>query len=49
MPSSFSSKFRLLLHNVMKSVKKFQYILRLTETIISILMFYFTRKKISFI
>ena len=48
MLKDFSSKLKLFLIKLMKSIKEFQSILKLMETLISIIMFYITRKKISF-
>jgi hypothetical protein len=45
---NFSSKFKLFLTRLMKSIKEFQSLLKLMETLASIIMIYLTRKKISF-
>ena len=48
MENTFSSKFKLFLKKLLSSIKEFQQILKLCEMIVSLIIFYFTRKKVSF-
>lgn len=49
MPKSFSSKIKLLLKKMMKSIKEFQQILKLCEMIVSLILFYVTKKNFLFL
>jgi hypothetical protein len=49
MKDTFSAKFKLLLKKILSSIKEFQQILKLCEMIVSLVIFYLTRKKVSFV
>lgn len=46
MSQAFSSKLKLFLNTLMKSIKNFQFVLKFMETLLSIITFYLTRKKL---
>jgi hypothetical protein len=48
MKNAFSSNFKLFLKKMMKGIKEFQQLLKLCEMIISLIIFYATRKRITF-
>lgn len=49
MPKDFSSKIKLYIEYLMRSIKNFQSLLKIIETFLSLIFFYYTRKKVSFI
>lgn len=48
MEDTFSNKLKLFLKKLMTSIKEFQQILKLCEMIVSLIIFYLTRKKVMF-
>ena len=48
MPNKYANKIVTLLKRIIKSIKSFQDLFKLFETLASILLIYITRKKISF-
>jgi len=48
MSNKYANKIITLLKRIIKSIKNFQDIFKLFETLASILLVYFTRRKISF-
>lgn len=48
MHKKYADKFILFLKKIIRSIKNFQDIFKLFETLASILLVYFTRRKISF-
>ena len=48
MRNTFSSTFKLFLKKMMETINEFRHLFKLCEMIISFVVFYITRKKITF-